>query len=258
MRKNDNILIGLCIATTFLLGISASEIFNRRTRTTKEIIREIEIVKEIKVDVIKEIEVVKEIEIPCLHIDNNDISFDKATSINYANFDISIDKVSKWEGDKYIETKFGEKSKYGVTKETVALYNKLYKKNLNVKYLSKNEAKAIYKKMWWDNLKLNLLTSQELANAILDFAVNSGHKRAIIELQKSLNEELHILGEPTLTVDGVIGTETITVINKFATDNTVNHYNRHRLSFMKSLGDKWDSFGKGWTRRVNDFMIDVK
>lgn len=71
-----------------------------------------------------------------------------------------------------------------------------------------------YKSQFWDALKLDQVKSQKVANELYDTAVNMGVSTATKFLQRALNVS-NINGKyyPDLTVDGIIGTKTISALN---------------------------------------------
>ncbi len=76
--------------------------------------------------------------------------------------------------------------------------------------------------------------------ALLDFAVNSGPRRAIKELQQEMG----------IKDDGIIGGMTLKAIKRFDTKSLIDGLASQRLSFLKNLSNYW-KFGKGWKIRVN-------
>jgi lysozyme family protein len=55
-----------------------------------------------------------------------------------------------------------------------------------------------------------------------------------------------VLGVPQ---DGVIGPQTLLKATNVDSSKLVADYNAERLAFMMALST-WDTFGKGWSRRV--------
>ncbi len=95
-----------------------------------------------------------------------------------------------------------------------------------------------YKKKYWDKVcGDDLPTGVDLA--VFDFAVNSGPGRAAKMLQK-------VLG---VTQDGAIGPQTLLKVASIDSEKLVVDYNAERLAFLMAL-PRWDTFGKGWGRRV--------
>jgi len=75
--------------------------------------------------------------------------------------------------------------------------------------------------------------------AAYDLAVNSGVGRAAKYLQS-------IAGVPS---DGIIGPKSLAAIKDCPADEMVDAMCGMRLEFLKAL-PTWDTFGKGWGRRV--------
>ena len=96
----------------------------------------------------------------------------------------------------------------------------------------------LYKKKYWDKVCGDELpTGVDLA--VFDMAVNSGPGRAAKMLQK-------VLG---VTQDGAIGPKTLLKAASIDSEKLVVDYNAERLAFLMAL-PRWDTFGKGWGRRV--------
>lgn len=179
-------------------------------------------------------------------------------SVICANFNSSVEITLKHEGSRLFKSKHGEVSKYGITKEVLKSWNK----NVKIENLSKQQAIEIYKTRYWSVSQLNKLESQALANHIFDFSVNSGTYRASLELQKMCNRFIRLYNMQNsvklmlLDEDGICGTKTIETVNLlsnfFTSDILVQEYKVSRLTFLKRLGDKWDSYGKGWTYRIEN------
>ena len=174
-----------------------------------------------------------------------------------ADFNTSFDKTIKYEGSTVFRSKFGEVSKYGITKNTLKLYNKTNSTTYEVEQINKEIAKRIYKERYWNSMKLTQLNNQSLANHIFDYGVNSGIYKASSDLQDTCNEliEEHGINIPKITKDGIVGSETIKTLNEILQhleeETIINKYKNKRLSFLKRLGAKWNTYGKGWTTRVN-------
>ena len=177
-----------------------------------------------------------------------------------ANFDTAFDITIKHEGHKIVKTKFGEFSKFGITKNTLDLYNKKYKTNYKVEHINKEISKKIYKQKYWNAMKLSQLDNQMLANNIFDYGVNSGIYKASKDLQYLCNEliEEHDIEEiEKIDIDGIIGNKTIETLNILLKNGNINNnliiqqYKNKRLSFLRTLKGKWDMYGRGWTNRVN-------
>ena len=108
----------------------------------------------------------------------------------------------------------------------------------------KEEMEKFYKREFWDKIKGEQIECQESANAIYDFAVNSGVKRAVEYAQETLG----------VFSDGVMGEKTLGALNT-AGKEFVNHYCDNRAEFFKKIAQKGENakFLKGWLNRVSDF-----
>lgn len=179
-----------------------------------------------------------------------------------ADFNTSMEITFKHEGSTVFRSKYGEVSKYGITKEVLASYNKRHKTNHHVTALSKKVARAIYRERYWNSCKLSQIQSQYLANHMFDFGVNSGIYRATVEMQKMcnrLNQLYNVYNTeklPLLKIDGVMGSQTIYNVNKmteyFGEGVMVQEFKLTRLAFLRRLGNKWSSFSKVWKRRIDN------
>lgn len=109
---------------------------------------------------------------------------------------------------------------------------------LDIKNLTIEQARNIYRRDYWDKLKCDFIPDA-LSIAVFDFAVNSGIKRAIRYLQKALG----------VTIDGIIGNQTIGACNRIPTREVLEKFIQYRLEFLMSL-KTWKYFGKGWGKRV--------
>lgn len=172
-----------------------------------------------------------------------------------ANFERSVTKTLKEEGSAYYySAKYGERSKYGITYQTLMHFNRKYSADWYVKELKLEQAEMIYYELYWKPIRLSEIKNPWLADNIFDFGVNSGLSRSIKTLQQVLNEEIkkQKLGDKLLKVDGNMGTQTIKMANKYGDDKFVKHYKKHRMTFLKSLGSKWRDYRYNWTRRVKN------
>jgi lysozyme family protein len=83
--------------------------------------------------------------------------------------------------------------------------------------------------------------------AVFDLAVNSGPGRAAKMLQR-------VLGVPE---DGMIGPKTLEKVASIDVGKLVEDYNAQRLTFLQAL-PTWETFGKGWGRRVAEVSKDAE
>jgi lysozyme family protein len=106
--------------------------------------------------------------------------------------------------------------------------------------LTPDMVKPLYKKNYWDKIKGDDLPAG-LDYAAYDLAVNSGTGRAAKYLQQ-------IAGVPA---DGIIGPKSMEAIKSCNAEEAVDALCDMRLEFLKRL-PTWDTFGKGWGRRVEE------
>lgn len=96
----------------------------------------------------------------------------------------------------------------------------------------------MYKRRYWDKIAGDHLP-MGLDLAVFDFAVNSGPGRAAKILQR-------VLG---VSPDGDIGPQTLMAVGSIPLRKLLNDYNAARMAYLMTL-PTWDTFGKGWGRRV--------
>ena len=98
----------------------------------------------------------------------------------------------------------------------------------------------MYKTKYWDKIKGDDLPTG-VDYAVFDAAINSGPGRAAKWLQS-------VVGA---VPDGAIGAGTLGKVAAMDAEDIVEKYQETRLAFMQSL-PTWDTFGKGWGRRVTE------
>ena len=122
--------------------------------------------------------------------------------------------------------------------------------DLDIAKLSKHDAKRIYKEDYWDKVRGDEM-HPAVALMVFDTAVNMGISRASKFLQEVVNAN---------PIDGIIGSGTLQNCNN-ACENAVEFvlesYANKRLDYYKKLST-FDTFGKGWTRRVEETLEAAK
>ena len=106
--------------------------------------------------------------------------------------------------------------------------------------LTPADVAPLYKSKYWDKIKGDDLPSG-VDYVVFDAAINSGPGRAAKWLQACVGVE----------VDGSIGPKTLAAVRAFNQKQLIEGYGKRRLSFLYDL-PTWDTFGKGWYRRVNE------
>lgn len=120
----------------------------------------------------------------------------------------------------------GGKTMYGITEAVYHGWLKVRGLPLRpVRNISRSEARSIYREQYWNPTAEAFALFPGVDLAVYDAAVNSGVSRGIKWLKASVGSNDHSV--------------------------TVKRICRARLSFMQSL-KIWQSFGRGWGRRVAD------
>ena len=114
----------------------------------------------------------------------------------------------------------------------------------DMKDLVVEDVAPIYKKGYWDRMKGDDLPGG-LDLCVFDFGVNAGPGRAAKFLQSMIGT----------TVDGGIGPNTLAKVEEYIRENgeheSVKKYQEMRQKYYEQLST-FDTFGKGWTRRVEE------
>ena len=112
----------------------------------------------------------------------------------------------------------------------------------DMKDLTVEDVAPIYKKSYWDRVKGDDLPAG-LDLCVFDFGVNAGTGRAAKYLQRMIGT----------TVDGGIGPNTLKALHTFVDNESLEYaidtYQSNRQAYYEKLST-FDTFGKGWTRRV--------
>lgn len=108
------------------------------------------------------------------------------------------------------------------------------------------EVGAIYRNLYWDACRCDDLPAG-VDYCIFDFAVNSGRDRAARYLQRAM----------LILEDGHIGPVTIEAANEWSAPALIDKVCALRLDFLKHL-KIFDTFGRGWTRRVEEVCAKAK
>jgi lysozyme family protein len=116
---------------------------------------------------------------------------------------------------------------FGATKSKTALRN-----------ISDDELGQIYRSGYWDKCRCDQLPSG-VDYAVFDAAVNSGPGRSAKWLQAAIGAKQ----------DGGIGPKTLAMVKNHDAVSITEMICDRRLAFLQRL-DTWETFGKGWGRRV--------
>ena len=134
----------------------------------------------------------------------------------------------------------GGETNMGVTK-------KVYKDfggTKDMKDLEFDDVAPIYRKNYWDRMKCDNVPAG-LDLCLFDFGVNAGTGRSAKFLQR-------IIGT---VADGGIGPNTLKKLNEYidthGIEATIIEFQEDRQEFYEKL-NTFKTFGKGWTRRVDE------
>jgi len=163
-----------------------------------------------------------------------------------ANYNKCLETILHHEGGYVNHPKDpGGETNLGVTKrvyEAWVMENDLNQKDM--KDLLVEDVAPIYKKNYWDRVKGDQLPNG-LDLCVFDFGVNAGTGRAAKYLQTMIGT----------VADGGIGPNTLKALGNYVEETgleqTIKNYQEARQEYYESLST-FETFGRGWTRRVNE------
>ena len=169
-----------------------------------------------------------------------------------ANFDVFLPIVLRFEGGYCDDpTDPGGETNKGIT---MAVFQNCSHELLgldpnsdNLKALTDAQAGIIYKALYWNKMQGNSFGSQDLANIVCDFYVNSGtHATQLLQ---------HVLNNMGANVveDGAIGPASMQALGGFDQVQVYRQYKQGRIAYYQALGQKYPQFLQGWLNRVNSF-----
>lgn len=119
----------------------------------------------------------------------------------------------------------------------------------DVKLISNEDATTILKRFYWDKAKADGIESQSVANIIVDWVWGSGSR-----ILKKVQEEANKLVKKPTGVDGVIGKDSLRVINEANPKELFQLLHDRRAKFFNDIvasNSSQQIFLKGWMRRLN-------
>ncbi len=117
----------------------------------------------------------------------------------------------------------------------------------NLRALTDGQAGIIYKTLYWNRIHGDQIESQDLADMVCDFYVNSG-THAISLLQRVMNE----MGAHVIE-DGVLGPGSLRALGALRQDEVYRRYKQGRIVYYLSLAKRFPEYVKGWLNRVDSF-----
>lgn len=183
-------------------------------------------------------------------------------------FNKNFDEVMKWEKGKLINgysndsTDMGGETIFGCCRKfypKLKIWTSIDSQNGIVSKRSyvptddeMDEIVRLYKKNYWDKLKCDIITDNRVAHYLFDYSVNCGVTKAAKGIQSILR----------ITVDGVIGNQTVNAINKTNSKQLLNALMEERGNYYNKLVSKNPSQKKhikGWLKRTTeciDWLIE--
>jgi len=155
------------------------------------------------------------------------------------NFDAALKAVLHHEGGYVNHPKDpGGMTNLGVTKRVWEEWVGHEVDEKTMRALTPEIVGPMYKAKYWDKIKGDDLPAG-VDYVVFDAAINSGPGRAAKWLQTAVGA----------VPDGAIGAGTLSKVAAMEPAAIIDKYQEARLAFLKSL-PTWDTFGKGWGRRV--------
>ena len=158
-----------------------------------------------------------------------------------ANYDKCLEAILHHEGGYVNHPKDpGGETNLGVTKRVYEEFGG----TKDMKDLTVEDVAPIYKKGYWDKMKGYDLPSG-LDLCVFDFGVNAGPGRSAKYLQTMIGT----------VADGGIGPNTLKAVANYVEEvgleQAVENFQEARQGYYEKLST-FDTFGKGWTRRVTE------
>lgn len=168
-------------------------------------------------------------------------------------FDESCERLFKVEGfyTDHPQDKGGP-TKFGISMFMWATYVKKAVNAGDIMALTTEQAKSFYRQMFWDPLKLDQIQNPIMRYVIFDQAVNRGPGTVVKQLQRLLNEELHL----TLKEDGILGEETIKQLNAAADKLLLPLGYSCQMAYCRIVQTRPSqlAFLTGWIRRTQELI----
>ena len=158
-----------------------------------------------------------------------------------ANYDKCLETILHHEGGYVNHPKDpGGETNLGVTKRVYLEHGG----TKDMKELTVEDVAPIYKSGYWDKMK-----GDELPNGldlcVFDFGVNAGPGRSAKYLQTMIGT----------VADGGIGPNTLAKLREYVEEHglatAIDNFQEARQEYYEKLST-FDTFGKGWTRRVDE------
>lgn len=116
----------------------------------------------------------------------------------------------------------------------------------SVRHIGDDEVYEIYRRQYWDSIHADDLP-EGVAYCVFDASVNSGPARAAKWLQVEVGAQ----------VDGIVGNETLGLVEAQNRGVLIDRFCDRRLAFMRRLRH-WKTFKNGWSKRVREVRAQSK
>lgn len=152
--------------------------------------------------------------------------------------------IRSWEGGfANVKGDRGGATKWGVTIGTFRMVYGKYKTVDDLKAMTEEQWNHIFKVYFWDKWRADEITSQSVANILVDWVWASG-AGTIKKIQKLLG----------VAVDGVVGRKTLEALNGYPDGQHIlfNRIKAQRTAYINAIATgTQQKFKKGWTRRLS-------
>jgi lysozyme family protein len=158
-----------------------------------------------------------------------------------ANFEQALAAILHHEGGFVNHPKDpGGMTNLGVTRRAWQAYVGREVDEIEMRTLTPKAVAPFYKTRYWDAVKGDDLPTG-VDYCVFDAAVNSGPGQAAKWLQRAVGAK----------ADGAIGPKTLAMVASHKPSQVVAGFVEQRLAFLQGLST-FETFGRGWTRRVNE------
>lgn len=121
----------------------------------------------------------------------------------------------------------------------------------NLEELTGEQAEQIYGEDYYDERLIGDIDNDRIANAVFDMGVMSNFNNVMKMVQETINQAT----DDKVSVDGIIGDETLNALNNIPDDKVddfMETLKENRLEYLQDL-DTWDKYGRGWSARTNRY-----
>ena len=162
------------------------------------------------------------------------------------NFEAALKALLKHEGGFINHSQDpGGMTNLGVTKKVWEAHIGREVDESEMRALTPESVAPLYRRMYWDAVRADSLpVGVDLVT--FDCAVNAGPRQAAKFLQRAAG----------VKDDGAIGPATLEAVRGRDPKEMIESFSEQRLNFLKAL-PTFSTFGKGWTRRVEEVKIEA-